>query len=279
MCGRPAGPGRGPPRGRPAKPAIIRDFPSPCPPRSCRRVLLLNKPYGVLCQFRSPDGRPTLADYVERPGVYPAGPPGRRQRRARRAHRRRRAAGAHHRSAPPPREDLLGRRWKASRPTTRSQRSRAASTLRDGPTQSADVRRLEPHAGAVAARPADPRAPRDPHRVARDRDPRRPQPAGAAHDRRGRPADAAARAHVGGAVDARRARAGRMARGERRARRAIIRRRFAVLLRRAARAPSRSAPPRSPMIRRLFARFWPGRSPGEPRHRARRRASGARATR
>ena len=36
-------------------------------------VLLLNKPFGVLCQFTSPDGRPTLADYVDRRGVYPAG--------------------------------------------------------------------------------------------------------------------------------------------------------------------------------------------------------------
>lgn len=36
-------------------------------------VVLLNKPWGVLCQFRSSDGRPTLADYVDRPGVYPAG--------------------------------------------------------------------------------------------------------------------------------------------------------------------------------------------------------------
>ena len=36
-------------------------------------LILLNKPYGVLCQFRSPDGRPTLADYVDVPGVYPAG--------------------------------------------------------------------------------------------------------------------------------------------------------------------------------------------------------------
>ena len=37
------------------------------------RLILLNKPYGVLCQFTSPDGRATLADYVDRPGVYPAG--------------------------------------------------------------------------------------------------------------------------------------------------------------------------------------------------------------
>lgn len=37
------------------------------------RLILLNKPYLVLCQFTDPDGRPTLADYVTAPGVYPAG--------------------------------------------------------------------------------------------------------------------------------------------------------------------------------------------------------------
>ena len=36
-------------------------------------ILLLNKPYGVLCQFTDPEGRPTLADYVRTPGIYPAG--------------------------------------------------------------------------------------------------------------------------------------------------------------------------------------------------------------
>ena len=38
------------------------------------RLILLNKPYGVLCQF-SADGsdKPTLAHYVNVPGVYPAG--------------------------------------------------------------------------------------------------------------------------------------------------------------------------------------------------------------
>jgi 23S rRNA pseudouridine2457 synthase len=37
-------------------------------------VILLNKPYGVLCRF-SPDGsgKPTLADFVPVAGVYPAG--------------------------------------------------------------------------------------------------------------------------------------------------------------------------------------------------------------
>jgi 23S rRNA pseudouridine2457 synthase len=35
--------------------------------------LLLNKPYGVLCAFTDREGRPTLADYVDVPGVYAAG--------------------------------------------------------------------------------------------------------------------------------------------------------------------------------------------------------------
>lgn len=36
-------------------------------------LIVVNKPYQVLCQFTDPDGRATLADYVDTPGVYPAG--------------------------------------------------------------------------------------------------------------------------------------------------------------------------------------------------------------
>src|SRR5688572_343449 len=37
------------------------------------RVLRFWKPYDVLCQFTDPQGRPTLADYIDVPGVYAAG--------------------------------------------------------------------------------------------------------------------------------------------------------------------------------------------------------------
>lgn len=36
-------------------------------------LIALNKPYGVLCQFTSDDGRPTLAEYVRQKDVYAAG--------------------------------------------------------------------------------------------------------------------------------------------------------------------------------------------------------------
>jgi 23S rRNA pseudouridine2457 synthase len=37
------------------------------------KIILLNKPYGVLCQFTDRQGRPTLADYVDDKDVYAAG--------------------------------------------------------------------------------------------------------------------------------------------------------------------------------------------------------------
>lgn len=37
------------------------------------RVVLFNKPYGVLSQFTSSDGRPTLKDFLPQAGIYAAG--------------------------------------------------------------------------------------------------------------------------------------------------------------------------------------------------------------
>lgn len=37
------------------------------------RILLFNKPYGVICQFSRDGLHPTLADYIALPNFYPAG--------------------------------------------------------------------------------------------------------------------------------------------------------------------------------------------------------------
>src|SRR5215467_7322033 len=37
------------------------------------RTIIFNKPYDVLPCFTDPGGRPTLADYIDLPGVYAAG--------------------------------------------------------------------------------------------------------------------------------------------------------------------------------------------------------------
>src|SRR3569833_616690 len=38
-----------------------------------RVLIAFNKPFGVICKFRPEPGRPTLADYIHIPKVYPAG--------------------------------------------------------------------------------------------------------------------------------------------------------------------------------------------------------------
>lgn len=36
-------------------------------------LILFNKPFQVLCQFSPQEGRECLADYIKKPGIYPAG--------------------------------------------------------------------------------------------------------------------------------------------------------------------------------------------------------------
>ncbi|MCF5854375.1 23S rRNA pseudouridine(2457) synthase RluE [Aeromonas veronii] len=58
-----------------AKPAAPRHV-SPRKPELApedRKLLLLNKPYMVLCQFTDEAGRETLKDYIKEPGIYAAG--------------------------------------------------------------------------------------------------------------------------------------------------------------------------------------------------------------
>jgi 23S rRNA pseudouridine2457 synthase len=108
--------------------------------------VLLNKPYGVLCQFSAPDGRATLADFVDRREVYPAGrldadseglvvltADGALQ--ARITHPRHKLAKVYRVQVEgEPSDDALARLARGV-------------ALRDGPTQPVRVRRIEPPAG------------------------------------------------------------------------------------------------------------------------------------
>ena len=205
-------------RTRIAKRLIIREF-DRFPPRRAARAhapspasILLNKPFGVLCQFTGRRRRPTLADFVAAPDVYPAG----RLDADSEGLVVLTADGALQARIADPRHKLRKTYWVQVEGEPAAGAARGARARRrrcaDGPTRPAQARVDGRAAVAVAARSADPRAPaRSPPRGSRSRIARGPQPAGAADDRGGRPADAAPHPLVGRPLDARgpRARASR----------------------------------------------------------------------
>ena len=173
-----------------------------------RRSCCCNKPYGVLCQFtrrRRAAARSPISCRCR--DVYPAG----RLDADSEGLVVLTADGALQARIADPRHKLAKTYWvqvegtpAAAQLAALAPRRRRCATFTTAPARARVDRRA---AATVAARPADPRAQGDSHRVARADARRRPQSPGAADDRGGRAADAAPHPLSRRPVDARRPRA------------------------------------------------------------------------
>ena len=239
------------------------------------RVILLNKPYGVLCQFTADAQRQADARrFRPRPGCLPGGAAGCGQRRARGADRRRRAAGAHHAPVQQARENVLGpgRRHRPTRGSSgrlpRASSSPASSRRRAGARAIPEPRRplAAPARRSAGARRFQHRGWKSSLTEGRNRQVRRMTAAVG-------PAHSAPHSLCRRSMDDRGPRARRVARGFRAAPRAmIVARPLHLLSVRLAQPPAptvgllvrpgRTRHPYAAMIRRLLARLLPRKKSG-----------------
>lgn len=123
------------------------------------RLLLLNKPFGVICQFSADGLHPTLADWVDVAGVYPAG---RLDTDSEGLLLLTDDGVLQHRITDPKHKMVKRYRVQVERVPDEAalDRLRAGVTLKDGPTRPCTVRRID--------EPADlwPRDPPVRHRIA-----------------------------------------------------------------------------------------------------------------